>query len=257
MPLAAMTLCRRLALAVALAASAGYPIGQWFVSPGDGALDDLSSFGFLAAVVMSLVLLAVAILAERPAVFIVRPTEPSFSAPPSSHALLIPLALTVGASGEAGSLVGSVKSHDIPLWDAVVVVWIVGAGVLLARAWRGLGVHLRPEGLRWRELTGSVSVPWDALAPDHPLRSAARANTIALTYARPELVRRRGLVLGHQLLSIDNVAAWFIADAIRHYVTHPERRAAIGTEAEYGRLLYAIRNELTDPPARPGTGSNP
>jgi hypothetical protein len=71
------------------------------------------------------------------------------------------------------------------------------------------------------------------------------------------MVRRRGVVLARQLLSIDNVAAWFIADAIRHYATHPEHRAAIGTEAEYGRLLDAIRNELTDPPARPRTGSNP
>ncbi|MEU9825117.1 hypothetical protein [Micromonospora chersina] len=258
MPLATMTLCRRLAVVVALAGCLGYPIGQWFAYPGDGVLGDLPSLGFLAAVVISLGLLAVAILAERPAVFIVRPTESSFSAPPSSHALGIPLVLTVGASSEAGSLVGAVRSHDLPLRDAVVVVfWMVGAGVLLARAWRGLGVHLRPEGLRWRELAGSVSVPWDALAPGRPLRPAARTKTLALTYARPEQVRRRGLVLGHQLLSIDNVAGWFVADAIRHYVGHPERRAAIGTEAEYGRLLHAIRTELTDPPARPGIGSNP
>ncbi|MFG2106163.1 hypothetical protein [Micromonospora chersina] len=211
-----MTLCRRLALAVALVACAGYPVGQWFASPGGGSLDDLSFFGFLAAGAISVVLLAVATLAERPAVFIVRPAEPSFSAPPSSNALGISLVLTVGASGEAGSLVGSVKSHDLPLWDAVVVAFC-----------------------------------------GRPLRPAARTKILALTYARPELVRRRGLVLGHQLLSIDNVAGWFIADAIRHYVTHPERRAAIGTEAEYGRLLHAIRNELTDPPAGPGIGSNP
>ncbi|MEU1836369.1 hypothetical protein [Micromonospora chersina] len=252
-PLAAMTLCRRLGVAVALVGSAGYLIGQWFASPGDGALDGLSSIGLLAAEVIALGLLAVVALAGRPAVFIVRPAEPSFSAPPGSRALLMPLAMTVWASVEAGSLVGSARSHDLPLRDAVVVIlWMVGAGVFLARAWRGLGVQIRPDGLRWRELAGSVSVPWDALAAGRPLRPAARTRTLALTYARPELVRRRGLVFGHQLLSIDTVAGWFVADAIRDYVTHPERRAAIGTQAEYDRLLRVVHNELTDPPARSG-----
>ncbi|TYB34857.1 hypothetical protein FXF50_26245 [Micromonospora sp. AP08] len=253
-----MTLCRRLAVAVALAGSAGYLVGQWFASPGGGALDRLSSFGFLAAGVTTLLLLTVAVLAGRPAVFIVRPAEPSFTAPPSAQALFVALGFTYWASGQVGSLVGSAKSHDLTFWDAVVVVfWMVGAGVLLARAWRGLGVHLRPDGVRWRELTGSVSVPWDALAPGRPLRPAARTKILALTYARPELVRRRGIVLGHQLLSIDNIAGWFVADAIRHYVTHPEGRAAIGTEAEYDRLLHAIGNEPTDAPTRPWIGTNP
>lgn len=249
-----MTRHHRVVLAVALALSAGYPVGQWFASPGDGALSDLSFFGLLAAVVISLVLLIVTSLAQRPAVFIVRPEESSFSTPPSFPVVATALLFTFAASGHVGSLVVSAKSHDNLLEKAALaVLWMAGAGLLLTGAWRGLGVHLRPEGLRWREPTGSVSVPWEAIAPGHPYRPAVRAGTLTLTYGRPELVRRRGLVLSRRLLRIDNVHAWFIADAIRHYVTHPDRRAAIGTEGEYRRLLHAMRDELAGPPVGPGT----
>jgi hypothetical protein len=33
------------------------------------------------------------------------------------------------------------------------------------------------------------------------------------------------------------VHAWFIADVIRFYVDHPERRDGIGTTTEYERLV--------------------
>jgi hypothetical protein len=248
----------RVVLTVALALSAGYPVGQWFGSPGDETLFDLSFFGLLAALMIPLVLLIGASLAQRPAVFIVRPEKPSFSTPPSFSVVAIALLFMFMASGHVGSLVVAVRSHDIPLEKAVfAILWTAGSCLVLPAAWHGLGVHLRPEGLRWRDLTGSVSVPWEAIAPGYPLRPAVRAGTLALTYDRPELVCRRGLVLSQQLLRIDNVHAWFIADAVRHYVNHPDRRAAIGTEGEYRRLLYAMRNELANPPVGPGTESNP
>jgi hypothetical protein len=247
----AMTRHRRVVLAVALAAAAGYPVRRWFAPPGDRALDDLLFVGLLAALVISLVLLIVTSLAERPAVFIVQPEEPSFNTPPSFPEVATALLLTLAASRQVGSLVVSIKSHDPLLDNAVLaVIWIAGSFLLVVGAWRGMGVHLRPEGLRWRQPTGSISVPWEALAPGYPLRPAIRAGTLALTYARPELVRRRGLVLSQRLLRIDTVHAWFIADAIRHYVTHPECRAAMGTEAEYRRLLHTMRNGMADPPAR-------
>ncbi|WP_446210332.1 hypothetical protein [Micromonospora sp. IBSANI012] len=96
--LAAMTRHRRVVLAVALALSAGYPVGQWFGSAGDEALGDLSFFGLLAAVVISLVLLIVTSPAQRPAVFIVRPEESSFSMPPMRDELAGP---PVGPGTEA------------------------------------------------------------------------------------------------------------------------------------------------------------
>ncbi|MEU8301391.1 hypothetical protein AB0C04_29400 [Micromonospora sp. NPDC048909] len=199
--LAAMARHRRVVLAVALALSAGYPVGQWFGSVGDEALGDLWFFGLLAVLVMSLVLLIVSSLAQRPAVFMVRPEESSFSTPPSSPVIATALLFTFAASGHVASLVVSVKSHDLPLEKTVLAVaWIAGSCLLLAGAWHGLGVHLRPEGLRWRELTGSVSVLSEAIAPGHPLRPAVRAGTLALTYGRLELVRRRGLVLSQRLL---------------------------------------------------------
>jgi hypothetical protein len=67
-----------------------------------------------------------------------------------------------------------------------------------------------------------------------------------LAYARPELVRRRGVVPGRRL-GIDGVHAWFIADVIRHYVDHPQHRAAIGEQAEYQRLWQAVTYSSTGP----------
>lgn len=51
---------------------------------------------------------------------------------------------------------------------------------------------------------------------------------------------RRGIGVDRRLLSIGNVHPWFIADAIRYYATYPEHRAAIGTQAEYERLVATL-----------------
>lgn len=37
-----------------------------------------------------------------------------------------------------------------------------------------------------------------------------------------------------------DVNPWFLADAIRWYVEHPENRPAIGTQEEHTRLLAAL-----------------
>lgn len=125
---------------------------------------------------------------------------------------------------------------------------LVGVGLHIAAGWRGLSVQLRPEGVYQRDFAGSLTVPWEALAPGRPSRPGVRASTLALTYARPELVRRRGiLVLGGRRLRIDNVHPWFIADAIRQYVDHPQHRAAIGEPAEYQRLWQAVTYPSTGP----------
>ena len=80
-------------------------------------------------------------------------------------------------------------------------------------------------------------VPWDALATGYhsPVRSTARLLT--LTHARPELVRRRGLVLSRRRIGVDSVNAGFAGHAIAIYVANPSHRAAIGTQAEYDNLL--------------------
>jgi hypothetical protein len=90
----------------------------------------------------------------------------------------------------------------------------------------------------------TITASWEAVAPGYPLRPEIRAWNLALTYTRPDLVRRRSIVFSRWLVNIDNVRAWFIADVIRYYVAHPEHRAAIGTESQYERL-YRV---LTEPP---------
>jgi hypothetical protein len=64
--------------------------------------------------------------------------------------------------------------------------------------------------------------------------------TLRLDYVRPELVRRRGLVLNTKKLFTDHVDAQFLAGAIGFYAAHPEHRAAIGTESGHQRLQRAL-----------------
>ncbi|PSK64187.1 hypothetical protein B0E53_03864 [Micromonospora sp. MH33] len=61
-----------------------------------------------------------------------------------------------------------------------------------------------------------------------------------MAFAKPLLVRRRGIPWSRNALRTDNVDAGFLAAAIRHYVCHPEHRAAIGSQAEYRRLLAEL-----------------
>ncbi|WP_319463276.1 hypothetical protein [Micromonospora sp. RTP1Z1] len=83
-------------------------------------------------------------------------------------------------------------------------------------------------------------MPWAALAPDGPPRPELKANTLKLSYARPELVRRRGPGWRLDRFPVGRIHPWFLSDVIRHYVAHPEHRSAIGTETEYHRLLGAL-----------------
>ncbi|MFE9207216.1 serine hydrolase [Micromonospora sp. NPDC007230] len=69
-------------------------------------------------------------------------------------------------------------------------------------------------------------------------------------YAQPELVRRRDILPLARRLRTDNVHPWFNADTNRHYVDHPQHRAAIGEPAEYQRLWQALTSPLTGPDQR-------
>jgi hypothetical protein len=65
-----------------------------------------------------------------------------------------------------------------------------------------------------------------------------------LVLTRPELVRRRRRrpppFMGDWITTQVDVPSWFLADAIRWYVEHPEDRTAIGTHAEHERLIAAL-----------------
>ncbi|MEV1286350.1 hypothetical protein [Micromonospora sp. NPDC049679] len=227
---------RRFILVVGVVMSAGYGVARWLM-PSLGR----QLFPFQGVVVLVFALLAlIGWVRQRPAAFVVQQRVPSFNAPASGAAVYHALFLFGLFVQQVELLVRMIHSRH--LWwpfSFTGVLGLVLVGLLVAGAWRGLGVQLRPDGLRDRDVLGSFPVPWDALPVAHP-PTHNNKTTLRLRYARPELVRRRGLSLSRSLLRADNIDARFLAAAIRHYVTHPEHRTAIGTEAEYHRLLHAL-----------------
>jgi hypothetical protein len=86
---------------------------------------------------------------------------------------------------------------------------------------------------------GTRVFPWDALRPGTPVRGH---DIVTLVVDRSDQVRWRGpkwlmrrITMGYAV-----VHPWFFADAVRLYVLHPQRRAAIGTPEEYTRLLIDL-----------------
>jgi hypothetical protein len=118
----------------------------------------------------------------------------------------------------------------VPLVGLVISVVVVA---LRARP----RVELTPQAVRVREALGSRTVPWEALRPGLPVPGGWLS--VTLTVDRRDLVVRRGLVWGRPRIEVAfvRVHPWVLADAIRYYVDHPDRRAAIGTHAEHDRLL--------------------
>ncbi|PZG17050.1 hypothetical protein C1I95_16350 [Micromonospora craterilacus] len=230
---------RRPILAVALVLAVVLAVSRR-LSDLPGSILDTATF--LAGILAMLL----ALLRPRPAGLLVKPEVRAFATEPSTSQVYLAVGFMFWASLLLGArgLVEAVEGPSMVL----PILFLVGVGVNVAGAWRGVSVELRPDGVCQRDLTGSLMVPWEALAPGRPYQPAARASSLALTYAQPDLVRRRSILpLGRRRLRIDSVHPWFIADAIRHYVDHPQHRAAIGEPAEYQRLLDALRYAPTGP----------
>lgn len=184
----------------------------------------------------------VAIGRSRAIAFEVRPEVSGFRAPADPANVLLVLSQLLLVAAIAGSLLRDLGSEaEWPVHRPVLVLGAVVMAVAIAGTWRGTGIELRPDGLRDREVAGILIVPWDALPVVTPSRSRSTFKTyLRVTYARPELVRRRGLAVSRRRLSTDGIDQQFAARAIRYYVTHPEHRAAIGTPTEHNRLLSEI-----------------
>ena len=121
-------------------------------------------------------------------------------------------------------------------------------------------LEIGPSGITFRFVAGGWRAGWETLAP-HPPRPphasvpGAFASNLYVPLARPDLVRTWGLgrvLRGRRRIGVPrqlfDVHPWFLDDVIGYYVAHPERRAAIGTEAEYADLLAALG---VTPPATP------
>jgi hypothetical protein len=100
-------------------------------------------------------------------------------------------------------------------------------------------VELTPRAVVLRGAFGRCTVPWEALQSGPPYLGA---RTLPLAVARPDLVVSRGLARGPARVTLANagISRWLLAGAIRYYVDHPDRRAAIGTPAEHDRLLAEL-----------------
>ncbi|MFI2652801.1 hypothetical protein [Micromonospora fulviviridis] len=224
-----------IALVLAVVLAVGRRLSDW--------LDLILLNATFLAGVLAFSLAVLAYRRLRPAALLVKPEVRAFATEPSASQIH----LAVGFTFLASQFLGTGHLDGVGLFNVAPFLLLVVAGLHGAGGWRGVSVELRPDGVCQRDVTGSLMVPWEALAPGRPSRPAVNAATLALTYARPDLVRRRGILPLGRRLRVDNVHPWFIADTIRHYVDHPQHRATIGEPAEYQRLLHA----LTSPPAGP------
>ncbi|MEU4779847.1 hypothetical protein [Micromonospora sp. NPDC023633] len=104
-------------------------------------------------------------------------------------------------------------------------------------------VALTPAGITAGDPLRHTSVPWEALDPTAPGGSPRQSGFLRLPVRSRDLVRQRGLASRRNIVvetgELD-VAPELLAGAIRHYATHPEHRAAIGTPQEYARLRRAL-----------------
>lgn len=179
---------------------------------------------------------ALAALRHRPAVLSVRARPPAFATAPPLAPVFLAAAFILLAGGTVSEDVGDVVDGE-ELWAMNVVTagfWVLVVALYLYVTWGSLGVRLRPDGLHDRQLLGSLFIPWAAFAPDYPA-VPVKNGQLALYFQRPDLVRRRGLLAPLHALPTGTDAA-FLARVIHQYVSCPERRAAIGTEAELRRL---------------------
>jgi hypothetical protein len=190
---------------------------------------------FSVMMVLTVVLYGLSILTillYHPRFLLARPALGAFDAPlnPSRvlHAaafLFLGTSLITQRRGVALGVVGTI---------AVTVLLIVTAGIFYL-GWRWHGVRLTRDGITDREPFGSLFVPWAALAAHDPAVSIGR-NQIALYFDRPELVVSRGYRPGTSHFLSAGADADLLVRTITAYVTDPDRRASIGTEAELGRL---------------------
>ncbi|MEV4704646.1 hypothetical protein [Actinoplanes sp. NPDC049316] len=205
-------------------------------------------FPWAIAVVLVGLALAIAAVNRRQAALVLESEPPAFGTPVNPGPVFLFGAYVPIMGSNVGTSLRNVAERD-ELWQldlVVVVLCAVALGLLIRATWVGQDFQLRRDGVVHRTAVGSLVVPWEAFALDQPAYPGGKDGQVAFTYRRPELVRRRGLPRGWELRTVTGVDVWFLSRVIHHYVTHPEHRAAIGTEGEYRRLRESL--ELTPEP---------
>lgn len=240
--------------------AAGFAGLQQLAAPGTDTRYAIPALLSLLAVV-SCVLALVAMVRPRPAAFVVDVQAAAFR-PVSQpgHVFSAASNVLLSATMVTSRVVAPDWDGD-PGWDrmsrtldVLAVIQVALAALLVAAAWRGSGVWLRPEGLMQRNPLGSATVPWDALSPSSLPPTTPSALSLRLVYARPELVRRRGLEISRRRIRTDTVNALFLVHTLHYYLTHPEQRQAIGTEPGYANLLRVLHGSTPRQPTTRASG---
>ncbi|QDY11202.1 hypothetical protein FJK98_32050 [Micromonospora sp. HM134] len=210
-----------------------------------GLTPSLGQILFIPLILITLAVLAVSVIAMgiRPASFVVLPHVPAFATPPPAWKVFLALGVLWPNSASLGALVRSTRADIVSTLDVVLALaWVVAVTLLLIDVWRDNEVQLRPYGIRQSWPLGSLTVPWEALPAAQLRPGTDRPSRLRMAFAQPLLVKRRGIPWSRNALRTDNVDARFLAAAIRHYVCRPEYRPAIGSQAEYKRLLIELAN---------------
>lgn len=240
--LAAVGRYRRVILVVGLVLSASHVLAHhWVPSLGQ------RTFPAMAATTAVFLLLGgVAASQMRPRSLVVQPHVPAFSTPPQPMFVFMALAYLVIGTEQVGNVVRDWASEPFLPDQLLELAHACLAIMLVALAWRNTSVQLRPDGLWQQSVTGRIVVPWDASPTVPTLPPAPNARTVPLIYGRPELVRQHGLRPAPHRLRTEDIDPRLITAAIRFYAAHPEHRPAIGTKAEYDRLLPRLLGSPSD-----------
>ncbi|NUT22776.1 MAG: hypothetical protein HOV77_26715 [Hamadaea sp.] len=167
----------------------------------------------------------------------------AFWVPPVADMRLNGLMGVLFAGPLLGTMWNSLDDYGLAIAYAVFAILLGAATVAIGP---GPTFELRPTGIYWNARIFYRFISWEALAPGGPNRPRLSDTRLTLITTRPELVRQRGVRLGsgtpeRPILPLSmNVHPVFLADAIHWYADHPADRAAIGTAAEYDRLLAAL-----------------
>jgi hypothetical protein len=223
-------------------------LGVLLIAVTVGVLAELSPWNqwlavYAVTLALFLLMITLSLLAPvhyHPAVLFLRPELPAFATAANLAPVFSAAAFILLAGGlVAGSVGDIVDGEDFWGWDvATAVLWALVVALHLYVALGSWGVRLRPEGVYDRQPFGSLFVPWEAFAPGYPA-VPVKNSRLTLYYERPDLVRRRGLRPAAQSL-LTGSDATYLARAIHEYVTCPERRPAIGSEAELRRLTARL-----------------
>jgi hypothetical protein len=214
------------------------------------ALDLLLHLGPTLAGVVALVAL-IGWRPAGPATFTV--TGETFEAPPNRRHTIEMAAFVLVLTSQAALAIDRLGAGG-GAFDAVlsVLFGLLAAGLLTRALLVPTTVELSADGLRIPGRLHRVEVPWAAIRPGTPWAPRLRTQKLELLIntgylVRPPAERRPRLDVPIDVLDIH---PWFLADAIRYYVAHPEHRAAIGRPAELERLSRRLRDGGA-PPALP------